>query len=288
MSHLKAEPYQFPDAETLQPKVTAQPEPPPEETSADSPGTPKETPSRAAPLSYAQTQADQMLLTAKRQAEEILEQARQEAQEQAEALYENARKDGWDAGYQEGTSQGMAKAVEENQRVRSEQLKALAAEVERFLEQASAALDRQMDENIGEMRDLAVAVAEKVIAVSLKSSSDVVERMIQTAVDKRKKREWVRIHVSEYDAKRMTRVSPALTAALAALSDQVRIIPIADEETGTCIIEMPDEIIDASAATQLNNIRTMLAEIPADGTENSTGSRGGSLYHVSPDDPPAL
>ena len=33
-------------------------------------------------------------------------------------------------------------------------------------------------------------------------------------------------------------------------------------QTGTCIIEMPDEIIDASAGTQLSNIRDQLAEIP--------------------------
>ena len=48
--------------------------------------------------------------------------------------------------------------------------------------------------------------------------------------------------------------------ALSALSDRVRIIPMADDEAGTCIIETPDEIVDASAATQLNNIRTLLSD----------------------------
>ena len=52
--------------------------------------------------------------------------------------------------------------------------------------------------------------------------------------------------------------SPELTAMLAGLSDHIKIIPMADDESGTCIIEMPDEIIDASASTQLNNLRDIL------------------------------
>ena len=41
-------------------------------------------------------------------------------------------------------------------------------------------------------------------------------------------------------------------------------------ESGTCIIETPDEIIDASAATQLNNIRSILMD--------TAGGGGGSLF----------
>ena len=36
---------------------------------------------------------------------------------------------------------------------------------------------------------------------------------------------------------------------------------LSDDEAGTCIIEMPDEIIDASASTQLKNIRDLIHEI---------------------------
>ena len=35
---------------------------------------------------------------------------------------------------------------------------------------------------------------------------------------------------------------------------------MADDEPGTCIVEMPDEIIDASAATQMGNIRSLLMD----------------------------
>ncbi len=287
-SHPKAETYQFPDTEELEPKEQETEEVPLPQMEEPEQGPPEEPPASAAPLQYAQVQADQMLLEAKRQAEKILRDARQEAQRHAEMLYEDARRNGWETGHAEGVSQGSAQALEENRRVCEEKIKALSEEVAQFLERANAALDRQMDENIGELRELAIAVAEKVIAVSLRSSSEVIGRMIQAAVDKRKRREWVRIHIAECDAKRMARLSPALTAALASLSSQVRIIPMADDEPGTCIIEMPDEIIDASAATQIHNIRSMLADIPADEAKGPASPEERSPGHVPTDDPPGL
>ena len=108
-----------------------------------------------------------------------------------------------------------------------------------------------------------MAVAETVICVSLKSSADVIARMIQSAIDKRKKKEWVHIYIAECDAKRLTQLPASLTGALSALSDRVRIIPMADDESGTCIIEMPDEIVDASVSTQLGNLRTILNDTAA-------------------------
>ena len=258
-----AEPYQFPDAEEL---IQAE-ELPPEEVLLPEEGLedldpqgertaePLEEPPEENPISFAQIQADS-----------ILEDSRQSARQEAEQVFAAAREDG----RREGYGQGLAQARQEAAKEREEQAKRLEEQVERFLTQAGSALDRQMDQNIDELRDLALAIAEKVVCVSLKSSADVISRMIQTAVDKRKRREWVHIYIAECDAKRLSQLPASLSATLSGLSDRVRIIPMGDDESGTCIIETPDEIIDASAATQLNNIRSILMD--------TAGGGGGSLF----------
>ena len=270
-----AEPYQFPDAEEL---IQAE-ELPPEEVLLPEEGLedpdpqgertaePLEEPPEENPISFAQIQADSILEDARRQAEQLLEDSRQSARQEAEQVFAAAREDG----RREGYGQGLAQARQEAAKEREEQAKRLEEQVERFLTQAGSALDRQMDQNIDELRDLALAIAEKVVCVSLKSSADVISRMIQTAVDKRKRREWVHIYIAECDAKRLSQLPASLSATLSGLSDRVRIIPMADDEAGTCIIETPDEIIDASAATQLNNIRSILMD-------TAGGGGGGSLF----------
>ncbi len=45
---------------------------------------------------------------------------------------------------------------------------------------------------------------------------------------------------------------------LSNLSDTVKVIIMDGEEPGTCIVERPDEIIDVSVGTQLENIREIM------------------------------
>ncbi len=295
ISRPKAEPYRFPEAEEL--VSTAQesvPESPLLSEAADAEpeiepaAAEPEAEEPADPVSYAQIQADQILRDAERRAKEILEQAQREAQEQSAAILEASRQEGMEAGRAEGVALGVQQALEEGRQERERQAQALGVETAQFLEQAGRALDRQLDDNVEELRDLALAIAEKVVSVSLKSSSEVICRMIQAAIDKRKRREWVHIYIAECDAKQLVKIPQSLSSALSALSGRVRIIPMADDEAGTCIIEMPDEIIDASAATQLNNIRSLLSDTPTGEMGGNLNLGGGIFEHVPADDPSSL
>ncbi len=253
------ESYQFPNAEELvvddEPEFVPQFESETDEQAAE-PGVEAEPEPDDNPVSYAQIQADKILAEARANAEQIKEKAKLDAEVKAQEIFSAAREDG----YREGYAHGMNKAMEEGKRQREEQAARLEGEVSAFLDKAGRELDRYMDSFVPDLRDLSMAVAEKVICISLKSSADVISRMIQTAIDKRKRREWVHIYIAECDAKRLTQMPASLASALSALSDRVRIIPMADDESGTLIIEMPDEIIDASAATQMQNLRTILMD----------------------------
>ena len=221
------------------------------------------------PISYAQIQSDRLIRDAEQRAENILQNAEESVAEAIRKVREEARKIGYEEGYREGMQNGSREALAESAKAQQELADRVAGDVEAFMKKAELALDRQLEDNLDDLRDLALAVAEKVVSVSLKSSSDVICRMIQTAVDKRRRREWAHIYIAECDARRLTQMPASLTTALSELSDRVRIIPMADDEAGTCIIECPDEIIDASASTQLQNIRDMLDNSSAGGIVTS-------------------
>lgn len=233
--------YVFPDAESLQ--VEESPEPEGEQA--------EETPLQEQEPEAPHTAAADALNYAKIQAEKILEDARQ----QAEAEKELARADGYRQGYGEGLRQARvegAAQIEEHRKQEAERIRS-------FLEQAAAARDSLLEQAQNELCELSLAVAEKVIHISLRTSRDVIARMIQVATEKLKRREWVHIYVGGYEARDLAQITPELTTALAGLSEHIKIIPMSDDELGACIIEMPDEIIDASASTQLNNIRDVLS-----------------------------
>ncbi len=277
----KIEDYHFPTADDLKElDPPDEPEPtieePPEAVEAE----PEEEPKQ--PPSFAEIQAETILQEAREQAEALLRQAK----EQAETIRQDARDEGYAEGFTQGLAVGTQQGKEEVLQQQTQQTQMLADQVEQFLKKANAALLEQMDANAVELRDLAIAVAEKVIGVSLDSSADVIERMIRMAIDKRKRCEWVQIYVSSRNARRLAELSPVLTTSFAALSDHVRIVPMSDDEPGACIVEMPDEIIDASVSTQMGNIRAALAETPLDNEDSMIrpGLERG-LWNVSKNDP---
>lgn len=244
----KATPYQFPLAEELQ-----------AEAKADLPAPasqPEPSPSKQAPLDYAKLQAEAIMEAARQEAAEFLERSKQNIADELEQLRAGAQSEGFRTGYAEGISHASA----ETQTQRTAQATQLGTDIAHFLEKASLAQDEFLSQSQSELRDLSIAIAEKIVRVSLKNSGEILARMISRSTEKLSRKEWVHIYIAGCDAKSFAQVSPRLTAALSALSDQVKIVPLADEESGTCMIEMPDEIIDASVSTQFSNIRDLLSD----------------------------
>ena len=220
-----------------------EPEPPPE-------------PKKETPVHYAQLQAELIMNQAREEAQQLLDQAR----EQAEAELEEIRAGARDEGYREGYAQGIAKAMDDSVRDREATAARLEKEVQDFLEKASLAREEMLLQSRDELLELCLSVAEKVVRVSLKSSSEVIVRMIQTATERMKRQEWVHIYISGCDSRQLAQISPALTSTLGALSQHIKVVPMGDDEGGTCIVETPEEIVDASVSTQMSNIRDVLRD----------------------------
>ena len=256
--------YVFPEAEELQVDPPDPPEPEPESADKSPPPQTPETEGAdndqspgagaAALFSYARVQADEIVAQARRDGEALLEKYRQQAAQEAEETRSAAQEEGFRQGY----ADGLTKAQAESKTALEAQLHQEADQVRDFLEKATQAQQDLLEKTQEELCDLSMAVAEKVIHVSLKSSREVILRMVQMATERLKRREWVHIYVGGCDARELSQITPELTASLAGLSDHIKIIPMTDDESGTCIIEMPDQIIDASASTQLGNLREIL------------------------------
>lgn len=265
----KAETYVLPRADEIRFEEEEEALPPPEEKEeeADRPldvtiggdeapeesGEPEE-PKRETPVHYAQLQAELLLNQAREEAEQIVSQARERAAAEQEEIRAGAR----DEGYRDGYAQGIAKAMDDSIRDREATAARLEKEVQAFLEKASLAREEMILQSRNELLELCLAIAEKVVRISLKSSSEVIVRMIQTATERMRRQEWVHIYISGCDTRQVAQISPALTTTLGALSQHIKVVPMGDDEIGTCIVETPEEIADASVSTQMSKIRDVL------------------------------
>lgn len=198
-----------------------------------------------------------LLDEARQEAARILEDSRVQAEEEKTLACQEGRREGYEAGFAEGREQGLAEFRQEVQ----SQLDAFQADMKQALQSVDKAKERCLHTYLDELKDCAISVGEKVIHISLKSSGEVIKHMIIAATEKLKKTAWVKIYIDKYDYDMMMEADAGVVEELSRLSDNIKFIVMDKEDRGSCIVEMPEEIVDVSVNTQMGNIRDMLETI---------------------------
>lgn len=205
----------------------------------------------------ARKEAQQLLVKAGERVERILE----EAETEGGRIKEEARKEGYQEGFLAGCEEGRRQVREEYLQEVSGRLALFQKEMETGLSALETAKEKCLGNYLDELKDIAVSIAEKVIHVSLGASGEVMKRMIVSATEKLKKTTWVKIYIDKYDYEMMMEADTDIIDELTHLSDNIKFIVMDKEDKGNCIIEMPDEIVDLSVNTQLENIKDILENV---------------------------
>ncbi len=243
-----------PITEELEEAALEEPEEP-EEILPEEPEEPQEEPeSMGMGDALARIHAEEILSQAREEAEAMLARAREEA----ERLKSQAYDSGYEAGYEKGYDEGHAKSMTDVRETMDTQCRVYLEEIRETVDEVSRMKEEMLQKYKHDLKNIAVAIGEKVIQVSLKSSGSVIERMIVTATERLKTREWAKIYIARTDADLMVQGDLDILKAVSRLSPNLKVVAMENEKPGTVIIELPDEIIDASASTQVENIKEIL------------------------------
>ncbi|MDO4710749.1 MAG: FliH/SctL family protein [Peptostreptococcaceae bacterium] len=192
-------------------------------------------------------------------ASEILKNAEREAERLRTGSSRRGYEEGYEKGHSEGSDQGFEEALRQGlRRIKSDNQEILD-ELKRIVDRTEAKKQEILKKYQEDLKDLAIAVAEKVVHVSLKSSGDIIKRMILSATEGLQTREWAKIYIAKTDSQVLLQGDTDLLGSLSSLSDHIKIIVMEEEASGTCIIELPDKVLDASVNTQMENIREILS-----------------------------
>lgn len=188
------------------------------------------------------------------QAEKILREARKKAKKIEEEAFQKGYKQGEEAGYKAGALQAM----EEDRERFEEEMEVLQGKIAQYIDDVTTEKEKLLEKYIDDLKNISISIGEKIVQTSLKSSEKVIERMILAATEKLKKAAWAKIYIGRGKAPMDVQGDPEFLRSISKLADNVKVIMMDQEEPGTCIVELPDEIIDISVGTQLENIREIL------------------------------
>ncbi len=190
-----------------------------------------------------------------RQMRETRETAARESKEEKERGYtggfakgsEEGRKEGREAGYREGLEQGRLKAEAESRKSLDE----LSLMIESVEKSKTNILEKFADD----LENLAIVMAKSILKRELQTDSKTMRSIIISAMEEYRKQEWIRIYTSNKTASVLLQADNNIAEALKDISDNVKVIPSSEMEDSDCVIETPDQIINAGVKSQLQNIR---------------------------------
>lgn len=200
---------------------------------------------------------EQLLADARAEADVILMEARAEA----EKIQAEAKEAGYQEGYAVGYEEGRKKVEEAFREELEARFLAFESDVKTAIRSVETAKENCLRSYMEDLKDCAIAIGEKVIQISLRSSGEVIKQMIISATEKLKKTAWVKIYIDKYDYDMMMEADADILSELSHLSDNIKFIVMDKEESGNCIIEMPEEIVDVSVNTQMENIKDILENV---------------------------
>ncbi len=179
--------------------------------------------------------SERILKSANEQSNQILADARQ----QAEALRAEARE------------QGYAEALNQT----GGELRQTIDAVNDLMDQLSRRQQKFFEEYSDELEDLAITVAEKLLARTIEADHTQMADLVMQAVMSLKTDGWITVELSD----KMTGLMEHIQQQYAAYLSRRPVEFTAKElPAGSCTVQTATGITDASIATQLGNLRGML------------------------------
>jgi len=193
-----------------------------------------------------------------RQVQELNERMLRETEEAKKQGYsagyaagsKEGQKSGYEAGLRSGTEAGLQKAADVNRR----NIEELAEMIQTVEKEKEKVLQRFSDN----LQDLAVAIAKAILKKELEIDDKAMSKIILSAMDSYRNQAWLRIYVSDQSANILTKADNDIVEQLKSVSENVKVVAAQGMGDGGCIIEMPDQVIDAGIDTQLRKIRNAI------------------------------
>jgi flagellar assembly protein FliH len=201
-------------------------------------------------IEKANKEAEKIIQSAQKKQEDLLRQIQQERESwntERELLINEAKKAGYQVGWNEGQQEGFSQYQE------------YIVEAQEVIQAAKKDYISYLETSEQTILDLATAIAEKVVASKIEEDGGYFLSLVKKAIKDVKEYQDVQIHVNPKQYHFLLENKEELLAVFSHETN-LFIYPDHDINEGSCIIESPNGRIDASIDTQLAEIKKKLNE----------------------------
>lgn len=215
-------------------------------------------------LERAFEKAQEIVQAAQRYQAEQLRQAQETIATQSAEAKQRGYTDGYAEGLKRGKAEGSERGYEEGYEAgkrdaQAENRKALD-ELGMMIEAVEKSKTKILREFQDDLIELSTSMAQAILKHELHTDEKALHGIILSALEEYRNQEWIRIYVPQDSANILLKADSSIAEELKGISDSVKVIVASDMAEGGCVIEMPDQVIDAGINSQLAKLRQAISE----------------------------
>jgi flagellar assembly protein FliH len=194
------------------------------------------------------------------------------AEAQADDIRREAREEGQNSGYAEGTRRGIEEGRQKAFAEAQEECDAMLEQARLVKKQAKSVLEAAHEKSLSradrkrnEIIELSIAIAEKIIHAELNATRELILGIAEEACQEFKKRKHIIMNVNPVNVE----LFEASVSAFSKICPNAEFVVLPDEgiEENGCVIESDTTVLDAQITVQLENVKKALKGLEDGGDE---------------------
>ncbi|NLL33872.1 MAG: hypothetical protein GX257_00995 [Clostridiales bacterium] len=185
--------------------------------------------------------------------DEIWQRLQERLAKERQAILSNAYREAADiknSAQQEGLKEAVAKRISE--------IDALIHRVDGTLRKVESKIESKLNEYEKSLTMLTADIASKVLNQKIEEDDLVLVGLVRSAIEEFKNSEWITVTLSNEMKESITEVERILKQDV---EGGRLVVTTKEAPKGTCIVETPEGVVDASIQVQIENLKDMLKQI---------------------------
>lgn len=192
---------------------------------------------------------DEEIKKAKEAGNKIVSQAVEASYAEREKIIQKALSDAEEIKKQ-AYEQGCAEALKQ----KAEEISECIQSINNIAEKFQFEYWKYFEEYENNLKWLAIGIAEKILQKKIEKKSVEMASLVKNAVESVKNATWISVEVSEKMPKLIAFLENELLSGFENSGEKIK-INAKDIPAGSCVIETPEGVLDASIQTQIENIK---------------------------------
>lgn len=205
----------------------------------------------------ANNEADRILDAAQDESEKIIDETKREA----DKLLKQVRKEGYDAGYEDGKADGIKDGKAKIEKDLADTVKQANAKAQKTIRDAKEQTSEYFIRAEDDIVKVVLMAIEKILPQHFLDAPQVILPVVREAVRHVRDQREIKVHVEPYSYDLVLMARSELQSMLTSGTAIIEIISDEALKPGDCVIETPNGGVDARLSTQLDIMKSAIQSV---------------------------